>query len=74
MWGKALGFKEKEGAVPEVFAMILYLKIVAYRGKVFQGRWTLRRGLLSAPLALGRGGGACNLGREPQSLGLGALS
>lgn len=50
LWGEALGFKEKEDAVLEVFffAMILHLKVVVYTGKKFQGVWTLRCGLLSA--------------------------
>lgn len=33
MWGEALGFEEKAGAVPDVFARILYLERLAYRGE-----------------------------------------
>lgn len=76
LWGEALGFKEKEDAVLEVFfcydpapeGSSLYRKKIS--GSMDSQMWPA-----FCPLALGKVGRTCDLERESQSRAcLGALS
>lgn len=59
-----MDLRRKRMLCQRFFAIILYLKVVAYTGKVF-GRMDPQMWPSFCPLALGKVGGVCDLGREP---------